>query len=228
MVQYFTFRTMKEHKAVFRIGIFLAYIESAMSLWVDLRNLLRKNGFISSFLVMDYSTSPFKDIREKSFYFLKNCHTIFFVVEADVGKGGVVPELEEYKREVYPKTSERAVLFEKCSNLGIKLKEEPSSVITPNLTEEKFHIRRFLNRKDLIKLFIGAANKIFFDRFLEPHTILDLPKYRISCQTCNKNESSYMCVNRCVTDCDIYHICEKCFSSCTPKKCVNIDSFYTF
>ncbi len=69
-----------------------------MQIWEDLRDNLRRNGFVSFFLVKDYPSTPFKNNREKSFHFLWNCHVPFFIVEEEVGSGGVVSELEEYKR----------------------------------------------------------------------------------------------------------------------------------
>jgi len=202
---------MKSFQSIFRIGIFLPYAENALPTWKALRNHLRQNGFISSFLVSDYLTEPyFSDKREKSFFFLNDCHVAFFVIEEDVGKGGFVSELEEYKREVYPREGKKVVLFEKCSNLGEKLKEDPSSVIIPNLTEEKFHIRRFLNRNELPNMSLGAANVIFYNRFLQPHRMLDPPTYRLKCQICSDNQSDYLCINRCRIDCENYHVCEEC------------------
>jgi hypothetical protein len=196
-----------------------------MSTWEALRDALRSNGFTSSFLVKDYFTKPrFKNEREKSFHFLRNCHVAFFVVESDVGKGGVVCELEEYKREVYPKKGKSVFLFEKCSDLGNKLREDPSSLIIANLTDEKFHVRRFIHRSELPSLFISAAKQAFYDAYLNPFNLLDPPLERLRCQFCGKSESTYMCIERCRPNCKKYHICENCIKKCGK----GADSLYVF
>jgi hypothetical protein len=222
---------MREFMGVFRIGLFLPYITSSMPTWTNLRDVLRENGFSSSFLVRDYSTRGFENDREKSFYFLRNCHVAFFVIEAEVGKGGVISELEEYKREVYPDKGKTVFLFEMCSDAGNKLKEEPSSVITPNLTEDKFYVRRFTNRNELSSMFLGAAKKAFYDAYLKPYSILDTPRYRLTCQFCEKAESSYICIDRCRNRCEVYHLCVECLESCRDHDCLHsfpesIEEFY--
>jgi hypothetical protein len=110
-----------------------------------------------------------------------------------------------------------------CSDAGNKLKEEPSSVITPNLTEDKFHVRRFISRDELPSMFVGAARKAFYDSYLKPYSILDRPTFRLTCQFCKKAESTFICLDRCGDDCDKYHLCENCLNSCEDH-----DRLYSF
>jgi hypothetical protein len=182
---------MSDYQVVFRIGLFLPYAKD-MAIWRNLRDYLRRNQFPSAFLVEDYSMRGFANNRDKSFYFLKNCHTPFFILEESVGKGGVVSELEEYKHEVYPNKGKVAVLFEKCNFVKDRIVDSPSSVIEPNLTEEKFYVRRFVNRKELPSMVLGMARSIFYKFLKRPRYIRDIPKYRLMCQSCNKKESVYM------------------------------------
>lgn len=219
MVQKLGYTRLEDYASIFRIGIFLAYKESDMRKWKNLRLSLRRNGFVSTFLVIDYLSESFRDNREKSFYFLKNCHVPFFVVEKNVGSGGVVSELEEYKREIYPKRGKVAVAFEKCSFVGDRIVDSPSTVIAPNLTDEKFHMRRFTSRKELPSMAIGMATQLIYAFSKQPEKILDLPEHRLTCQICGKRESSFMCLERCGRSCEIYHICNICADSTLIQKC---------
>jgi len=220
LVSRLTYTSLEDYKKIFRIGIFLAYIESDMSVWEDFRDNLRKNYFTSAFLVKDYlSDSYFKDNRDKSFFFLRDCHVAFFIVEKDVGSGGVVSELEEYKREVYPEKQKKAVLFEHCSFVKGRIVDSPSTVIAPNLTEDKFDVRRFIDRQELFSMSVGVANQLIYKACKSPYTILDPPTYRLACQICKTKESRYMCLERCKKNCRIYHICKNCANSDKIRSC---------
>jgi hypothetical protein len=213
--------------SVFRIGIFLAYVPSDMPLWEELRDYLRKNGFVSAFLVKDYPSDYFENNRKKSFFFVNDCHTPFFVIEKQVGSGGVVCELEEYKREVYPKKGKVAVAFEQCSFVQDRMVDTPSTLIAPNLTEEKFHVRRYIDRTELLSMVLGAANQMIYEIGRHPYNILDIPEYRLTCQNCSKEQSKYLCLDRCSDDCNIYHLCKSCANSKQVRDCTqNGESLY--
>lgn len=221
MVSKLTYGTLEDYMRVFRIGIFLAHVLDDMPTWEGLRDFLRKQGFTSAFLVKDYPSNTFENNRKKSFRFLRECHAAFFVFEKEMGGGGAVSELEEYKREVYPKKGRIAAMFEKCSFVEGRVQDEPSTVIAPNLTEDKFYMRRFMDRQELPSMFLGMAAQLIFGICRQPYMILDPPKFRLSCQFCGKRESRYMCLERCEHDCNLYHICRKCAGSPEVLECTS-------
>ena len=205
-----TFSNMQDYQIVFRIGLFLPYTKTDMTAWRNLRDNLRRNGFPSAFLVQDYSMRGFNNEREKSFFFLKNCHVSFFIIEKTVGKGGVVSELEEYKREVYPKKGKVSAVFERCQFAKDRIADSPSTVIAPNLTEEKFFVRRFAHRNELPEMTLGMAKSIFYGMLKNPRALIDIPEHRLLCQRCKKADSVYICVSPCAKSCSAYHLCEPC------------------
>lgn len=214
MVRKLNFLDIGEYQIIFRIGIFLPYIDVDKPTWITLRDHLRTNEFPSAFLVEDYLNHPFGDEREKSFYFLRNCHTPFFIIEEDVGKGGVVAELEEYKREVYPRKGKIAVVFEKCKFVKDRILDSPSTVIAPNLTEDKFYVRRFLTRDQLPEMLLGMARNILYRMLKNPWRVLDIPEIRLACENCKEKESQYICQVPCEVNCGKHHLCSNCLSVC--------------
>lgn len=103
--------------------------------------------------------------------------------------------------------------------MGDRIVDSPSTVIAPNLTEEKFHVRRFRDREDLTSMVLGMANQLVFEKCKQSYSIMDHPRYRLKCQVCEKEESTYMCLERCNEDCKIYHICKNCSNTEGIRTC---------
>jgi len=223
MVKTLNFNSIESHQAVFRIGIFLPYIESKMSEWISIRDHLRRNGFYSTFLVQDYpNASRFTDVRMKSFHFLHSCHVPLFILPDQVGTGGVVSELEEFVREVFPKKKMKGGILIKSAFEEV-IRDKASSVVLPTINEEHFRIGRFLTIDELPGLILGMASDFFYGLLKRSYYLLDYPEYRLLCDHCGGRESSFMCLGRCKEDCNKYHFCRECCDSIKGSDCENIE-----
>jgi hypothetical protein len=199
-------------KALLRVGIFSAFTDVNIALITKNRDFLRKKGYLSTFISTDY-LDKFLDDQEKSFKLIRHSHIqLFFIPPKDVGRGGMVSEIEEYVREVFPRRGLTGYLVVKTSYDDRQIKECVSSVILPYVRAGKLGIINWRETRDISRAVEGRVNKLFFEILRKnPLMLVEDLNFRLKCQICKQYSSEYICLEKCDTPCEYSHICTRCF-----------------
>jgi len=199
-----------------RIGIFGPY-KRRKGLLVRGRDYLRKGGFPFTFLVENFPSGGFHEMREKSDHYLELMDAVVFVLLFRGDNSGVSIELDDFVREERYLSQFSAVALE----VDEKGKTPETSLLSKNIAKGQLEKLYFGSTGEFLEALESAADRYAFRsltrinssqvekmRFLQ--AIRDNATYRERLCDNHQNCASYVCLDRCRPNCRVFHLCYTC------------------